>query len=74
MNVDFGIVMVLLVLVLVAGFGYYGGFIALLTRQVRLDNGRVLKGTLALLLGVGQLLGAAAASAVAILFYFSRIR
>ncbi len=74
MSLDFGIVPVLLVLGLVAVFGYYQGFISLLTRRASLRETRLVQGKAAIALGLLQLLGAIAASAVAILYYFSSVR
>ncbi len=62
----------LLVLALVAGFGYYQGFIALVTRRARLTEDRQLIGLPALGLAFLYLAGAIAVSAVAVLFYFSK--
>ena len=73
-NIDFGITLVLLIFGLIAAFGYYGGFLALLNRRLRLENGRVLKGKLAVAVGISQVVGSILVSAVAIFFYFSRIK
>ena len=63
---------VALVLGLVAVFGYYRGFMALVMRRVVLGSGRYVLGRSAILLGLIYLAGAIAASAVATLFYFSQ--
>jgi hypothetical protein len=63
---------VVLVLGLVAVFGYYRGFMALVMRRVALGSGRYALGRSAILLGLIYLAGAIAASAVATLFYFSQ--
>ena len=63
---------VVLVLGLVAVFGYYQGFLALVLRRVSLGEGRSASGRSAILLGLIYLAGAIAASAVAVLFYFAQ--
>ncbi len=73
-NSGLGTVLALLALGLVAGFGYYRFFITLLTRRASLSEGRVVRGGAAIAVGLVQLLGAIAASGVAILFYFSQVK
>jgi hypothetical protein len=64
---------VVLALGLAAMFGYYQGFLALILRRVSLGEGRRAVGRSALIVGLIYLAGAIAASAVAILFYFSQL-
>ncbi len=73
-NSGLGTLLVLLILLLVAIFGYYRGFMVLLTRRAALTESRVINGWPAVLLGLLQLGAAVAASAVAVLFYFSQVR
>jgi hypothetical protein len=68
---DLGNFFALLVLILVAGFGYYQGFIALATRKVLFSETRRAVGLPAISLALLYLAGAVAASGVAVLFYFS---
>jgi hypothetical protein len=70
-NVELGTFFALLILLIVAGFGYYRAFLTLITRRARLTETRNLSGLPALLLGVVYLAGAIAVSGVAVLFYFS---
>ncbi|HEX2915126.1 MAG TPA: hypothetical protein VH186_30315 [Chloroflexia bacterium] len=72
-NSGLGTFLALLLLILLAAFGYYHGFLALLTRKAILNEQRRVKGGTAIALGFLQLLGAVVASAVAILFYFSQV-
>ncbi len=69
---DLGNFFTLLILALIAGFGYYFGFMALALRRVQLSETRRVAGLKAIGLGLVYLAGAIAASAVAILFYFSQ--
>lgn len=73
-NFDFGTFAALLILGLLAIFGYYRGFLALITRQTWLSETRLVRGRTALALGLVQIAGAIAASAVAILFFFSQLK
>jgi hypothetical protein len=71
-NSGLGAVLALLVLALIAIFGYYRGFMALLTRRATLSENRTVQGGAALAIGLLQLAGAIVASAIAFLFYFSQ--
>lgn len=71
-NSGLGTVLALLVLGLIAIFGYYRGFLALLTRRATFSENRTVQGGPALAIGLLQLAGAIAASAIAILFYLSQ--
>ncbi len=68
---DLGNFFALLVLALVAAFGYYQGFITLVTRKVQFSETRRAVGLPAIGLALLYLAGAVAASGVAVLFYFS---
>ncbi len=71
-NSGLATIFVVLILGLIACFGYYQGFLALILRQVALGDGRKAAGRPAIMLGLVYLVGAIAASAVAVLFYFSQ--
>lgn len=71
-NSGLGTFLVLLILLLVAVFGYYNGFMALLKLgrgKATLVNQRSI-----IITGLLQLAGAIVASGVATLFYFSQVR
>jgi hypothetical protein len=70
-NSGFGTFMALLVLGAAAVFGYYRGFMALLTRRATLTETRTVTGGGAIALGLFLLVGAAVASALAFGLYFS---
>lgn len=71
LNSNLATTFTLLILALVAVLGYYQGFIALATRRVSSAKSRAITGRSAILLGVLYIVAAIAASAIAILFYFS---
>ncbi len=70
-NVELGTFFALLILMIVAGFGYYRAFLTLITRRAQLTESRNLSGLAALAVGLVYLAGAIAVSGVAVLFYFS---
>jgi hypothetical protein len=72
LNSGLGTTLALLILLLVAIFGYYRSFMTLLTRRAIWNENRNVQGIPALALGLLQLTGAIAASALAVLFYFSQ--
>lgn len=73
-NLGFGTFVALLILGLVAGFGYYQGFIAMLTRKATFSDQRTLTGWAAIALGFLQFAGASVATGLAFLLYFSLAR
>ena len=70
MNSGLAKVFVLLIMGLIAAFGYYQGFMALISRQ--LNTRRKLGSRKVILMSLLYLAGAISASAVAVLFYFSQ--
>lgn len=73
-NLGFGTFIALLLLGLVAAFGYYRGFMAILTRKATFTEQRILSGWQAIVIGLVQFAGAAVASGLAFLLYFSLAR
>jgi hypothetical protein len=71
-RIDLAGIFALIVLALVAAFGYYRGFMALITRRTSLTDTHILKGLPALALALVYLAGAIVVSGVAILFYLSK--
>lgn len=71
LNSNLATVFTLLILALMAVFGYYQGFIALATRRISSGKSRTISGTGAIALGLLYIFAAIAASAVAVFFYFS---
>ncbi|MDB5082924.1 MAG: hypothetical protein JWP00_4848 [Chloroflexi bacterium] len=69
-----GTFLALLILLLVAAFGYYNGFLALLKYSMRRGNTAVVSHRSTIINGLVQLAGAVVASGIAILFYFSQVR
>ncbi|NWJ45349.1 MAG: hypothetical protein HXX08_05660 [Chloroflexi bacterium] len=70
-RIDLAGIFALIVLALVATFGYYRGFMALITRRALLTDTHILKGLPALALALVYFAGAIVVSGVAILFYLS---
>ncbi len=73
-NSGLGNIFALLALGTMAAFGYYNGFMALLTFHARLPEEHVVSGRSSIGQGLLQLAGAIAASSVAVFFYFSQVR
>ncbi len=73
-NSGLGTFLALLILLLLAAFGYYNGFLALLKFRLRRGNATLTGYRSTILTGIVQLVGAIAASGIAILFYFSQVR
>lgn len=71
LNSNLATIFTLVILGLVAAFGYYQGVITLVMRRADLSQSRQTIGGRAVLLGLLYLLAAITASAVAVLFYFS---
>ena len=72
-NSGLGTFLAILILLLVAAFGYYNGFMALLKFAQRRGN-TTAEYRAVILTGLVQLAGAVAASGIATLFYFSQVR
>ncbi|MEI7554051.1 hypothetical protein [Candidatus Chlorohelix sp.] len=70
-RIDLAGIFALLTLGLVAAFGYYRGFMALITRRASLTDTHIVKGLSALALALVYLIGAIMVSGVVILFYLS---
>ena len=73
-NSGLGTFLALIILLLLAAFGYYNGFMALLKFSLRRGNATLTGYRSTILTGIVQLVGAVAASGIAILFYFSQVR
>jgi len=72
-KIDLAGIFALIALTLVGAFGYYRGFMALITRRATLSDTHIVKGLPALALAVVYLIGAILVSGVAILFYLSNL-
>ena len=73
-NSGLGTVLALLILLLLAVFGYYNGFMGLLNFSRRRGQAALAALWPGLLTAFVQLAGAVVASGIAILFYFSQAR
>ena len=73
-NSGLGTFIAILILLLVAVFGYYNGFMALLKYSMRRGHTTFASQRSMIITGLIQLAGAVVASGVATLFYFSQVR